>query len=146
MAWRHMQIVAGLQRLGHDVYYFEITSIWPYDPSRQIRVDDSSYALPHLARVADSFGLGDRSTYLRSYSDSYNECFAPARTEAEDLLVYADAVLKVAGGTWLAKEGLKIGRRVYFGTDPVYHELAWAKADSDILQDQATSWVTMRCS
>lgn len=25
MAWMHMQIAAGLQRLGPDVYYFEVT-------------------------------------------------------------------------------------------------------------------------
>src|SRR6266852_995802 len=26
MAWMHMQIALGLRRLGHDVYYFEVTS------------------------------------------------------------------------------------------------------------------------
>ena len=45
MAWMHMQIVAGLRRLGHDAYYFEITSAWPYDPVRQAAVCDSDYAL-----------------------------------------------------------------------------------------------------
>ena len=52
MAWMHMQIAKGLQRLGHDVYYFETTSTWPYDPVRQARVCDSDYAVPYLARVA----------------------------------------------------------------------------------------------
>jgi len=130
MTWMHMQIVAGLQRLGHDAYYFEITSNWPYDPIRQTKVDDSGYALPYLTQVADIFGLGDRWAYRRSYSD--NEWFGPTRTKAEDLLVHADAVLNVAGGTRLAKEGLEVGRWVYFGTDPVYHELACAKGDIDV--------------
>ncbi len=35
MAWMHMQIAVGLRRLGHDVYYFETTSAWPYDLVRQ---------------------------------------------------------------------------------------------------------------
>jgi hypothetical protein len=32
MAWMHMQIVTGLSRLGHNVYYFETTSTWPHNP------------------------------------------------------------------------------------------------------------------
>jgi hypothetical protein len=46
MSWMHMQIVAGLQRLGHDVYYCEITSHWTYDPIRQTK----PYYAAHLSR------------------------------------------------------------------------------------------------
>ena len=35
MAWMHMQIAVGLLRLGHDVYYMEVSSVWPYDPIRR---------------------------------------------------------------------------------------------------------------
>ena len=68
MAWMHMQITAGLRRLGHDVYYFETTSAWPYDPTAVtgagLRVCGS---LP--GGLYESFGLGDRWAYRRSYSD-----------------------------------------------------------------------------
>jgi hypothetical protein len=129
MAWMHMQIVVGLQRLGHDVYYFETTSTWPYDPVRLTRVSDSKYVLPYLSRVAQRFGLSGRWAYRRSYSDK--EWFGLSRTRAEDLLAHADAVLNVAGATRLAEEGLKVGRLVYFGTDPGYHEIAFANGDED---------------
>src|SRR5438874_10682222 len=69
MAWMHMQLAAGLARLGHDVHYVEATSVWPYDPVRRSKVDDSDYAAPYLARVCESFGLGDRWAYRRSFSD-----------------------------------------------------------------------------
>lgn len=128
MAWMHMQITVGLLRLGHDVYYIEATSAWPYDPIRQTKVNDSEYAVPYLASVAESFGLGDRWAYRRSYSGK--EWFGLSRAKAEDLLAHADAVLNVAGATRLrTKEGLKVGRLVYFGTDPVYYEIAFAKGD-----------------
>lgn len=128
MAWMHMQITAGLQSLGHYVYYMEVTSVWPYDPIRQMKVNDSNYTVPYLARVAENFGLGDRWAYRRSYSDK--EWFGLSRAKAEDLLTHADAVLNIAGATRLrTKEGLKVGRLVYFGTDPVYHEIAFAKGD-----------------
>jgi hypothetical protein len=131
MAWMQMQITAGLKRLGHDVYYFEITSTWPYDPIRQLRVCDSDYAVPYLARVAERFGLGDRWAYRRSYLDK--EWLGMDRARAEDLLAHADAVLNIAGATVLFKEGLKVGRLVYFGTDPVINELGYARGDMQVV-------------
>jgi hypothetical protein len=129
MAWMHMQITAGLHRLGHDVYYFETTSTWPYDPIRQSNVRDSNYAVPYLARVAESFGLSGRWAYRRSYSDK--EWFGLSKSKAEDLLANSDAVLNVAGATRFAEEGLSVSRLVWFGTDPVYHELSFANGDDD---------------
>jgi len=130
MAWMHMQITAGLRRLGHDAYYFETTSAWPYDPIRNTTVKDSDYAVPYLKRVADSFGLAGRWAYRRSYSDK--AWFGLSRAKAEDLLAHADAVLNVAGATRFAEEGLKVGRLVYFGTDPGHHEIGFAKKDKDV--------------
>jgi len=142
MAWMHMQIAAGLRRLGHDVYYFETTSSWPYDPIRGAHVNDSDYALPYLKRVAESFELGDRWAYRRSYSDK--AWFGLGRTKAQELLAHADAVLNVAGATRFAEEGLKIGRLVYFGTDPGHHEIAFAQGDENVraLVEEHDDYVT----
>jgi hypothetical protein len=124
MAWMHMQIVAGLRRLGHDAYYFETTSSWPYDPERDQKVCDSDYAVPYLDRVARSFGLEGHWAYRRSYSDK--EWLGLPRPRAEALLAGADAVFDVAGSTRVREEGLEVGRLVYLGTDPVFHEVAYA--------------------
>src|SRR5262249_33843698 len=69
MAWMHLQIAAGLLRLGHDAYYMEVTSVWPFDPIRNSRVCDSDYAVPYLAKMAERFGLCKRWAYRRSFSD-----------------------------------------------------------------------------
>jgi hypothetical protein len=124
MAWMHMQIAVGLSRLGHDVYYFETTSAWPDDPTVKTKVRCSDYAVAYLARVARSFGLAERWAYRRSFSDK--KWFGLDGAKAEDLLAHADAVFNVAGATTLVEEGLKVGRLVYFGTDPVKHELLFA--------------------
>ena len=131
MAWMHMQITAGLHRLGHDAYYFETTSTWPYDPVRQMKVCDSEYSVPYLARVAESFGLSGRWAYRRSYSDK--EWLGMSSQKAQELLETSDAVFNVAGATRFAEEGLRVGRLVYFGTDPVFQELAFANRDEDTL-------------
>ena len=127
MAWMHMQITAGLRRLGHDAYYFEVTSNWPYDPVRHSKVGDSDYALPYLARVSKSFGLENHWAYRRSYAD--NEWFGLSRTKAEELLAHADAVLNVAGASRFRDKQLTVGRLVYFGTDPVYDEITFANGN-----------------
>jgi hypothetical protein len=128
MAWMHMQIAVGLMRLGHDVYYMEVTSAWPYDPVRAQRVGDSDYSLPYLERILSRFGLADRWAYRRSYSDG--EWFGMPRAMAEDLLKNADVVINVSGGTLLrSKEALDIGNLLYLGTDPVYPEIKYAAGD-----------------
>jgi hypothetical protein len=129
MAWMHMQIAAGLRRLGHDVYYLEASSIWPYDPVRNEKVCDAAYAVPYLARVCESFGLGDRWAYRRSYLD--NKWVGPVASQGEALLRDADAVLNVAGSTRLSEDGLEAGRLVYLGTDPIYHEVTYLAGDEE---------------
>ena len=142
MAWMHMQIAAGLRRLGHDVYYFETTSTWPFDPVRQTRVCDSDYAAPYLKRVAESFGLEDRWAYRRSFSDKAWLGMSPAR--AEELLASADAVFNVAGATRVREEGLRVRRLIYFGTDPVFHEASYANggAAGKAIVDEHDAFVT----
>lgn len=138
MAWMTMQITAGLRRLGHDAYYFETSSAWPYDPVRQYKVDDSDYAVPYLANVAESFGLRDHWAYRRSYSDK--EWFGLSRARGENLLATADAVFNVCGATRFAEENLAVGRLIYLGTDPVVHEIGLANGDpatAGILQEHS---------
>lgn len=132
MAWMHMQIAGGLKRLGHDVYYFETTSNWPYDPIRQTKVDDAEYAAPYLARVAEEFGFAHRWALRRSFSDK--EWMGMSRERAEDILSRADLVLNVAGSTRFREEGLTTPRLIYFGTDPVYPELMYEEGDTGTVE------------
>jgi hypothetical protein len=127
MAWMHMQFAAGLLRLGHDVYYIEMSGNWPYDPVRQSHVDDSNYALPYLESVATAFGMGERWAYRRGYSDGL--WFGPAASRGVELLATADAVFNVTGTSRFAEQGLRTRRLVYHGTDPVHPELQYAAGD-----------------
>ncbi len=125
-----MPFVVGLLRLGHDVYYLETTSAWPFDPETNASVDDSTYAAAYLQRVAAGFGVSERWAYRRSYADK--AWLGPVATQAEELLAHADAVLNITGATRLAEEGLKVQRLVYVGTDPVTHELGFASGDARV--------------
>ena len=128
MAWMHMQIAVGFLRLGHDVYYFETTSTWPYDPQLQTRVDNADYAVPYLKSIAEKFGLKDRWAYRCSFSAD-KTWIGMDKTKAENLLATADLVFNISGSTKFEEEGLKVGRLVYYSTDPVYHEIKFAEGD-----------------
>jgi hypothetical protein len=128
MAWMHLQIAAGLLRLGHDVRYVETTSAWPYDVERGSRVDDARYTLAYLARVTPRFGLGERWAWRRSWGDG--AWFGPAAADAAQWLAGTDFVFNVAGATQVTRDGFPCGRLVHFGTDPVAEELAYAAGDA----------------
>src|ERR1041385_8551107 len=98
-----MQYALGLRRLGHDVYYFETSSTWPYDPIRNSRVNDSQYAVSYLAGVAEEFDFGARWADRRSYADK--AWFGLEQRAAEELLAHADLVFSITGSTRLAEEG-----------------------------------------
>ncbi len=129
MAWMHMQIAVGLLRLGHNVFYFEITDTWPYDPVLQTRVDNADYAVPYLKKVSESFGLKDRWAYRSSFSKN-KEWFGLTKIKAEALLADADLVFNISGATIFKYLELKTGRLVYYGTDPVYPEIKYAQGDA----------------
>jgi hypothetical protein len=42
--WLYLNWLLPLQRLGHEVWYVEDDSVWPYDPVKGTVTDDCSYA------------------------------------------------------------------------------------------------------
>jgi hypothetical protein len=127
MAWMHMQIAAGLLRLGHDVRYVETTSAWPYNVARGARIDDATYTAAYLARVTARFGLGERWAYRRSWSDG--SWLGPGAAAVDAWLASTDFVFNIAGATQVTQDGFACGRLVHFGTDPVAEELRYAAGD-----------------
>jgi hypothetical protein len=95
-----------------------------------MKVCDSEYAVPYLASVCGRFGLEECWAYRRSYSD--HAWFGIERSRAEGILASADIVFNVSGATRLAQEQLAVRRWTYFGTDPVLHEIAYAKGDPTV--------------
>src|SRR2546430_10525655 len=88
IAWQAMQYAVGFQRLGHDAFYFETSSSWPYDPVRESRVNTSEYAVSDLAQGAEVVGLSDRWAYRRSYRGK--AWFGMERESAGEVPAHAD--------------------------------------------------------
>ena len=129
MAWMTCQFLAGLQRLGHDVFYAEATSSWPYDAAAQAVTDDPAFTLGYLQRVLDGFGLGRRWAYRPTYAGP--SWRGPLESQMKEMLSSADAVLNIAGSTLPEEIGTSC-RLVHIGTDPVVQELRAANGDAKL--------------
>lgn len=129
MAWMHCQFLVGLLKLGHEVFYAETSSLWPYDPRKTDVSDDPTYTLTYLQRVLDHFGLGDRWSYRTAYAD--NAWYGPLRSDVDDLLRSADAVFNIAGSTRTEEIPVPC-QLVHIGTDPVVQELRIASGNADL--------------
>src|SRR4030095_12303281 len=129
MAWMHCQFLVGLAQLGHEVFYFETTSAWPYHPLDMTTTADPNYAVNYLERVLRGFGLEDRWAYRARYADG--RWYGPLASQALELLRSADAVLNITGSTTPEEIGVPC-RLIYIGTDPVLQEFRIANGDTEL--------------
>jgi hypothetical protein len=115
--WQHLHYIAGLQRLGHEVWYVEDGSRYPYDPEAFTITEDFSYAARLLERLSREYGFENRWCFCARYGD------AP-RTAGLDLdglhRLYrtCDAALNVCGSHELNDELREIPRLIYVESDP----------------------------
>src|SRR5205823_3481128 len=122
----------GLRRLGHDVWYVEDDTVWPYDPVANTVTDDCSYAVAHIARCMDRIGLSDRWAYR--LADQRGACWGLTDGELDELYQSCDALFNVVGATDLREPHLEAPFRVYVECDPVTAELQLATGDEHTRQ------------
>jgi hypothetical protein len=124
-AWLYLNWLRGFERLGHEVWYVEDSTTWPFDPRANAITDDPSYAAEYLARTLSGLGLGARWAYRPLYRGG-DECYGLSATGLRDLYERCDALLNICGATDLNDDHRFAPRRVYVQTDPVTNELELA--------------------
>jgi hypothetical protein len=115
--WQHIQYAVGLQRLGHEVYYVEDTSKYPYNPVTFDISNDFSYAAQTLGQLATHHGFEGRWAYCARYK----EWFATAGMERHALLrLYkeADCALNICGSHLINEDLAAIRHLIYVESDP----------------------------
>jgi len=130
--WLYLNWLRAFQRLGHDVWYVEDDTVWPYHPERNAVCDDCSYATRHIAQCLERIGLVDRWAFRLekpSFSRKPGFCWGMSDGELDDLYRSADALLNVVGAIDLRDVHLAAPLRVYVESDPVTCELRLANGD-----------------
>jgi hypothetical protein len=130
--WLYLNWLRGLRALGHDVWYVEDDTVWPYDPIRNAVTDDPGYALGHIADAMKRIGLPDR--WVFRLADRRGACWGLSEADLGALYRSADALLNVGGAVDLRPEHMEARLRVYVQTDPVTAELRLAGGDEHTRQ------------
>src|SRR5437867_1834958 len=122
--WLYLNWLRGLHRAGHEVWYVEDDTVWPYDPEANAVTDDCSYAVRHIACCMARIGLPDRWAFR--LADREGACWGLSEGALDELYRSCDALLNVVGATDLREEHMAAPFRVYVECDPVTAELRLA--------------------
>ena len=125
--WLYLNWIRAFTRLGHEVWYVEDDTVWPYDPIANTVTDDCSYAVGHLDRCLTRIGVPERWAYR--LADRRDACWGLTAQKLDELYGSCDLLLNVVGSTDLRDEQMRAPRRVYLETDPVTAELRLANGD-----------------
>lgn len=125
--WLYLNWLRGLAALGHEVYYVEDDTVWPYDPHAETFSEDCRYAVEHIARSMRAIGLGDAWAFR--LADREGACWGLSESALRELYESCDALINGGGGTELREDQMRAGFRVYLETDPVTAELRIAAGD-----------------
>ena len=126
VTWCSLMYLLGLRALGHDVLYIEDTGECIYDPVQNARSEDPSYGTRYIHSALEPFGLGDRWSFV-NYDGSYH---GASHDQVRAFCADAELFINLSGGSWFWRdEYLAIPRKVFIDSDPVFTQLAIAKAE-----------------
>jgi hypothetical protein len=125
MTWHYLQYVIGLDRLGHDVYYFEDSGEVPYTldggPSgNDWTAPDCSGNVNYLRCVLGRYGLADRWAYRYAPDGTW---FGLSESTRLAVVRSADLLINVSGSLEHPDRYRSVRRLVYIDTDPIVTQI-----------------------
>ena len=114
--WQHLHYIAGLKRLGHEIYYVEDSAFPPYDPV-SYDTGGCTYAVKTLRTLAKTFDFQHHWAYCARYLDP-PQSFGLELSRLRELYREADAILNVCGSHELHDDLLKSDALIYLESDP----------------------------
>jgi hypothetical protein len=126
--WLYLNWLRGLAANGHDVWYVEDDTVWPYDPEQNTVTDDCRYATRHIGTSLARVGLAGK--WALRLADGEGACWNMTSARLDELYRSCDALLNIVGATDLREPQLVAPYRVYVETDPVTAELRLDQGDA----------------
>lgn len=128
VTWDYFQYVLGLARLGHDVYYFEDTGQWPYNPTEGGVSAGCDYNLRYLANLMARFELADKWAYRFPWQSRW---FGLSDQKRNEVVQSADLLINVSGTLMCPWDYRQVQRLVYIDSDPVFTQVKLARGQAD---------------
>jgi hypothetical protein len=123
VVWDYVQYIVGLTRLGHDVYYFEDTGQWPYNPEEVGVSKGPEFTVRYLARLMGRFGLGERWAYRFPGGPRW---FGMPESRRTEVLASSDLLINVSGALerpFEYRDAAPRARLAYIDSDPVFTQV-----------------------
>lgn len=130
MTWQEMHHLAGLRRLGFDVWYVEDSDSPVYNPTTHNPTMEYEENVRFLERWMDRLGLGDR--WIFRAPGAGGQLIGASHSELARLYAGAEAVLNLSGAQEIRDEHDEITRLVYLQTDPVEEQVRLATGDASV--------------
>jgi len=132
VAWDYLNVVLGLDALGHEVFYIEDSGEWPYNldggtGGQGYVASECTENISKLALTLDAFGLGDRWSYRFPPT---GEWFGLSDTKRNEVISTAEVLLNVSGTLNRPEDYRAVQKLVYIDTDPAFTQIG-------LLTDQA---------
>lgn len=138
VAWDWLNYLLGLRTLGYDVYYYEETSEWVYNPMKD-RVIKSTYNLEYLKNVMCEFGFSKKWCYCirrtRRTDFQKNSYFGIDGKNIQKMFSTADIILNLCGACNLGLIKNIAGKRIYLDSDPMSTQLKILKREKNLLSN-----------
>lgn len=128
VTWFYLHYVLGLARLGHEVWYFEDSGQWPYDPTADGLVEGCEYNVSYLDEVMTRFDLAGRWAYRFPWESQW---FGLGEDERREVLETADLLVNVSGTLERPWDYRSVRRLAYVDTDPVFTQVKLARGQDD---------------
>lgn len=132
LTWHYAQYVAGLARLGHDVYYVEDTGMWPYaldgGKAGDFIVADGTANATYLTDVMPRFGSANRWAYNCVIDSRW---FGLSDAKRDEVLRTADLLISVSAPVYHPADYQHIPYRAFIDTDPVFTQIKLARGQED---------------
>jgi hypothetical protein len=126
VTWCSLMYMLGLRALGHEVMYIEDTGECIYDPVADAISEDPSFGTQYINDALAPFGFGDRWSFV-NYDRSYHGL---PHGSVKAFCADADLFINLSGGSWFWRdEYVRIPRKVFIDSDPVFTQLAIAKGE-----------------
>lgn len=121
VAWDYFQYVLGFAALGHDVFYYEDMSAWPYDPTRNEFTDSPNYSINYIHNFFSNYApdMSDRWHYQHLSGKG----FGVSDARMQEVLKSADLFINVSGATILPPTLHSKCVTVFLDTDPGYNQM-----------------------
>lgn len=122
LVWHHFQYVYGLSQMGHEVLFLEDSEEYAacYNPETHELSKDPSYGISFLKKLFKEYGLNNNWAYFDFHTNNW---FGKTKNEVIEFLNNAEIVLNISGVNPLRDWTIKIPKRVFIDTDPVFTQV-----------------------